>query len=471
MTALRGFAAGFRHAARSWWLDEAGGVADPAPSLTGEVGADVAIVGGGYTGMWAAWHLLEEGASVALVEADVCGHGPSGRNGGFVEDKWLSLPALRARFGDDGALRFGRAAETSVETIGRWCSEQGVDAWFAPGGQLVVSTAPAQDEVGQAAVRAAAELGVADRVVALTPEEVRARCASPIFRRATWMPAGCTVQPARLALGLRARLLERGARVFEGTRVQRVVDGRGVETTAGFVRAPQVVLAAGGALASFRPLRGRLTVASSHIVLTEPVPDVIEELGWTGGEAITDARPLLHYFRTTRDGRIAFGWAGGRLAMGARLRGRVEVDPAVAAAAREHLVRMFPALHDRAITHAWGGPIDIAPSRMVVCGSLPSGRAHFAYGYTGNGVGPSQLAGRILASLALDRRDEWTSLPVVDPPPDRRVPPEPLRWLGGSAVLAAMRRLEAAQERGERGDPLTRAVAGLPRRMGITVGR
>jgi glycine/D-amino acid oxidase-like deaminating enzyme len=149
----------------------------------------------------------------------------------------------------------------------------------------------------------------------------------------------------------------------------------------------------------------------------------------------------------------------------------VEVDPAVAAAAREHLIRMFPPLRSRAITHAWGGPIDIAPSRIVVTGSLPSGRTHFAYGYTGNGVGPSQLAGRILASLALDRRDEWTALPIVDPPPGRAVPPEPLRWLGGSVVLAAMRRAEAAEERGEAADPLTRFVAGLPRRFGITVGR
>jgi glycine/D-amino acid oxidase-like deaminating enzyme len=460
-----------RHTARSWWLDEAGGVADPAPSLRGDVAADVVVVGGGYTGMWAAWHLAGEGASVALVEADVCGHGPSGRNGGFVEDVWLSLPSLVARSGEAGALAVGRAAEGSVRAIEAWCSSEGVDSWFRGGGQLVVSTAAGFDGVGEEAAGVAASLGVADRVVVLDGEDVAARCSSPVFRAGVWMPAGATVQPARLALGLRAALIARGVRVFEGTRVRRVADGRGVETDGGRVLASQVVLGAGGALAGFPPLRGRLTVASSHIVLTEPVPDVLEAVGWTGGEAITDARTLLHYFRTTRDGRIAFGWAGGRLAAGARLRGRIEVDPAVVAAAREHLVRIFPALRGRRITHAWGGPIDIAPSRMVVTGSLPSGRVHFAYGYTGNGVGPSQLAGRILASLALDRRDEWTALPIVDPPPERRVPPEPLRWLGGTAVLTAMKRAEAAEEAGRRADPVTRFVAGLPRRLGITVGR
>ncbi len=459
-----------RHAARSWWLDEAGGAGAPAAPLEGDVAADVAVVGGGYTGLWAAWHLAEAGASVAVVEAGLCGHGPSGRNGGFVEDMWLSLPALRARFGDAGALAVGRAAEASVAAIGAWCTANGVDAWVRGGGQLVVSAAPAQDGIGADAVRTAAELGVADRVVALAPEEVAERCASPVFRAGVWMPGACTVQPARLALGLRARLIERGVRVFERSPVRRVVDGAGVETACGRVRAPHVVLAAGGALAAFPPLRGRLTVASSHMVLTEPVPDVIERLGWTGGEAITDARRLLHYFRTTRDGRIAFGWAGGRLAMGARLRGRVEVDPAVAAAAGEHLVRIFPALRGRAITHAWGGPIDIAPSRELTLGSLPSERVHFAYGYTGNGVGPSQLAGHVLASLALERRDEWTALPIVGAG-GGRVPPEPLRWAGGSAVLAALRRKEALEERGERPDGVTRFVAGLPRRLGITVGR
>jgi glycine/D-amino acid oxidase-like deaminating enzyme len=316
---------------------------------------------------------------------------------------------------------------------------------------------------------------VAGEVVALSAEEIQRRCASPVFREGTLMPAGATVQPARLALGLRGKLLERGVEVYEQTRVRRVVDrGRaGVElhTDGGRVRAGHAVLAAGGALASLKPLRGRLTVASSHIVLTEPVPDVIDELGWTGGEAITDGRALLHYFRTTRDGRIAFGWAGGRLAVGARLNGHVDVDPAVAAAAGRHLVRMFPALRGRKITHAWGGPIDIVPSRMATIGSLPSGRVHFAFGYTGNGVGPSQLAGRILASLSLDRRDEWTALPLVDAPRDRPIPPEPLRWLGGSAVLTAMKRKEAAEERGQTPAPLARAVSDLPRRLGVTVGR
>jgi glycine/D-amino acid oxidase-like deaminating enzyme len=212
-------------------------------------------------------------------------------------------------------------------------------------------------------------------------------------------------------------------------------------------------------------------VTSSHIILTEPVPDVLEQIGWTGGECVTDARTLLHYFRTTRDGRIAFGWGGGRLAYGSRTNGRIEVDGDVAAAAHRHLLRIFPALDGRRVTHAWGGPIDVSPSHLAQIGTLPSGPVHFAFGYTGNGVGPTHLAGRVLASLALDRRDRWTRLPLVGSEAGAWVPPEPLAWLGGNLVRRAFLRREEAYERGEEPGPVTRAMCAVPKALGIHVAR
>ncbi|MGH2715082.1 MAG: NAD(P)/FAD-dependent oxidoreductase, partial [Thermoleophilaceae bacterium] len=231
------------------------------------------------------------------------------------------------------------------------------------------------------------------------------------------------------------------------------------------------VLAVGAAVRALPPLSGRLTATSSHIVLTEPVPDVIEEIGWTGGECITDGRTLLHYFRTTPDGRILLGWGGGRLAYGSRLDGRVEVDPEVVCETHAALVRLFPALAGRGIAHAWGGPIDVSPSHIPQIGTLPGAPVHYAFGFTGNGVGPSQLAGRTLASLALDRRDEHTRLPIVDAGPGARVPPEPLAWLGGSLVRRALIRRERVAENGGRADPLTRAICAAPRAMGMHLGR
>ena len=155
---------------------------------------------------------------------------------------------------------------------------------------------------------------------------------------------------------------------------------------------------------------------------------------------------------------------------GAHLGGRAELDHGVAAEVERHLLRFFPQLGGRRVEHAWGGPIDVSPTHLPIVGGLDSGRVHYAFGYTGNGVGPSHLAGRILASMALDRRDAPTRLAIVEPPPVH-VPPEPLRYVGGAIVRRALVRRERIEEEGRQADPLTRFVAGLPERLGIHVGR
>ena len=456
------------HTSTGWWLEEAGEVV-PQPALDGSITVDVAVIGGGYTGMWAAWELLERGATVALLEGGICGHGPSGRNGGFCESLWLSGPALRERFGDERARALLDASSDAVSKVGAWCAAEGVDAWFDQSGYMCVSTAPAFDEVGVGAVEAAAALGAPERVVALSEAEVAERCASPRFRGAVYIADFATLQPARLALGLRRRLVERGVQVYEHSRVRRI--GPPVETDSGSVKAGAVVLAVGPAARAQPRLRSRLTVTSSHIVLTEPVPDVIADLGWTGGECITDGRTLVHYFRTTRDGRILLGWGGGRLAYGSRVNGRVEVDQGAASAAHAALVRLFPGLEGRRVTHAWGGPIDVSPSHIPQIGTLPGKPVHFGFGFTGNGVGPSNLVGRTLASLATGRADDLTRLALVGADAGAWVPPEPLTWLGGSVVRSAMVRRERIQEDGRRPDPLTRAVCAAPRAIGMHLAR
>jgi glycine/D-amino acid oxidase-like deaminating enzyme len=472
-----------KHDRHGYWLEEAGPV-EPAPAAAGDLTADVVILGGGYTGMWTAWHLLERGARVVLLEAEVCGHGPSGRNGGFCETLWSNLPSLRERFDDARALAACEASSASVRAIGEWCKAEGVDAWFRRAGFVLASTSAAQDRVIDEILAAGHDLGVAGsapdessrpatppRIVALDYPALAARCHSPLFRRGLFVPDDATVQPARLALGLRRRLIERGVDVYEHSRVRalRVVPGGVVaETADARVRAPAAVLALNAATRGVRPLRSRLSVTSSHIVLTEPVPDVLESLGWTGGESITDARLFVHYFRTTPDGRIAFGWGGGRLACGARLTGRMEVDRDVAAAVHRHLVDHFPALEGRRITHAWGGPIDVSPTHLPQIGTLPGAPVHYAFGFTGNGVGPSHMAGRALAGLASG--DRATDVPLVDPNPGY-VPPEPLAWLGGTVVRAAHLRAERMQAEGRAPDPLTRAITAAPRALGIHVSR
>jgi glycine/D-amino acid oxidase-like deaminating enzyme len=463
-----------RHTARGYWLEEAG-PPEPLPPQEGELEADVVVVGGGYTGLWTAWWIgeAEPEARVVLLEAEECGTGPSGRNGGFVNAMSFHLPSMIERFGDQAALRLARAAREAVRGVGRWCEEQRVDAWYRAGGYLQVSSMPAHDGDWDRVIAAWRRHGEADACVALDREQVRARCASPLFRGGAFYEDAATVQPARLALGLRARLVDRGVAVHEGSRVVRLESSPGgvrAGTERGAVRARTAVLAVGAAAAGVRPLRRRLTVTSSHIVITEPVPDVLEKVGWTGGESITNSRALIYYFRTTPDGRIAFGWGGGRVVPGARLRRWAELDRGVVAEVERALVRFFPALAGRRIEHAWGGPIDVSPIHLPFVGSLGGGRVHFALGYTGNGVGPAHMLGRILASRALGRHDEWTALPLVEPPLVR-VPPEPLRYVGGAMVRRALLRKERLEQDGRTADPLTCAVAGLPERLGIHIGR
>jgi glycine/D-amino acid oxidase-like deaminating enzyme len=465
-----------RHTTHGYWLEEAG-ERSPRPHADGELSCDVLVVGGGYTGMWTAWRIsqLEPDARVIVIEANRCGHGPSGRNGGFANAMWFSAHTLRERLGGAGAAGVLRAAQDAVDEIGRFCSEQEVDAWFRQSGYLQVSAAPAQDHVPDEAVDACHELGEGDQAQPQSADQVARRCRSPRFRGGVLYPGTATVQPARLALGLRDRLGEwPGVRIFEGSPLRRLRAGPWgclAETPRARIRAGSCVLAIGPASgAAGSPLRGRLTVTSSHIVLTEPVLDLLEEIGWTGGECITDSRAMVHYLRTTPDGRIAFGWGGGRIACGARLGRRTELDPELVGQVASHLRSFFPGLEGRRITHAWGGPIDVSPAHLPVIVPLGSDRVYGVFGYTGNGVGPSLMMGRTAASLALDRRDEHSQLAIVDPDP-RRVPTGLASWLGGNAIRAGLVAKEAAEERGTAAGPVSRGLASIPERIGFHIGR
>ncbi len=465
-----------KHTARGYWLEEAGERV-ALPSAEGELCCDVLVVGGGYTGMWTAWQVsrLEPNASVVLLEGNRCGHGPSGRNGGFANAMWFSMHTLRERLGAKAAAAVGRAAQDAVDEIGRFCSEQDVDAWYRRDGYLQVSAAPAQDGTSGAAVTVCRELGEGHAVTELNAEQVRRRCSSPRFRGGALYPGAATVQPARLALGLRDRLNDRpGVRLFERSPLRRMRAGSWgalAETPTARIRASSCILALGSASGGVgSPLRGHVTVTSSHIVLTEPVPDVLEEIGWTGGEGITDSRAMVHYMRTTPDGRIAFGWGGGRIACGARLGGRTELDAGLVGSVAMHLRSFFPELEGRRITHAWGGPIDVSPTHLPALVPIRSDRVHGVFGYTGNGVGPSLMMGRAAASLALDRHDEHAGLPLVDADP-QQVPAGLASWLGGNTIRAGLVAKEAAEERGEVANPLGRSLASVPERIGFHIGR
>src|SRR5262249_38234554 len=258
------------------------------------------------------------------------------------------------------------------------------------------------------------------------------------------------------------------ARLHEHSRVTNIENGR-VETAGGSVRARDVVVAVNAAAAAWKPLRRRLTVFGSYLVLTEPVPDLLEPIGWTGGEAVIDGRMFLHYFRTTADGRVVMGSGSGPIGFGGRLDRRFTHDEATVARAEHGLRRLLPDLAGAEITHAWGGPIDVSSDHLPFFGTVPGTRIRYAAGYSGHGVGPSWLAGQVLARLVLGVDDELTRLPLVA----RRVPklpPEPVRRLGGGLVRAAIMASEEAEEEERRPSLPVRAGAALPRLLGLRIG-
>ncbi len=464
-----------RPADRSWWLEEAlaHDPGEPCPPLDRDTETDVVVLGGGYTGMWTAHFLKERDPriDVLLLESDICGGGPSGRNGGFINSWWGYVEDVVDLFGEERGVALCRASEASVREIGDWCRLHGVDAWFTQEGDVGVAASSAQESRWTQTVEAARQLGAGDKLVGLTADEVATRCRSPVFGGGMLTTDAATVQPARLARGLRRVLLERGVRIYERTPVVRFRNGppARAETPRGAVRAATAVIALNAWAASWRALQHRLAVRGTYMVITAPAPERLDTIGWTGGEAIWTFRSAVNYLRTTPEGRIAFGTGGMQPGLARTIGPRFGYDERFVAQVAGQFRRMFPSFDGVALEAAWGGPVDVSGSHLPFVVTLGRGNVHAGIGYTGNGVGPSHLVGKALASLCLGADDEWARLPIVGHRP-RRFPPEPLRSAGSLLVNEAILRKDALEDAGRRPGTLTRFVAGLPRRLGYNLG-
>ena len=464
-----------RPARRSWWLEEALALPEFAgpetPRLDGDTNADVVILGGGYTGMWTAWFLKEREPSldIVLLERDICGGGPSGRNGGFVNGLYDEADLLLERYGAEGRRTVEMAAR-SIDEIGAWGEDQGVDAWYEPSGDLGVSTNPAHDAAVRETVSEAERLGLDDVYRPLTADQVRERFDSPAVRTGFRVTHAATVHPARLARGLRNALVERGVRVYEGTPVVRFDARRpAAETPGGVVTAGRAIVALNAWARGLREFRRSLFVRGTFIVMSAPAPERLEAMGWTGGEGVYDQRTSLHYLRPTRDGRIAFGGCSFRVTGDRADAPRYGFDDEAASVLVRDFRRWFPAFDGVPLETSWGGPIDVAGLHQPVFGTLPGGVTHYGLGFTGNGVGPCHLGGKILAGLALGAEDEATTLPISDG--DRlRFPPEPLFSIGERIVSRAIVRRDDRLDAGRPPGWLTDRLARLPRRLGFQFG-
>jgi glycine/D-amino acid oxidase-like deaminating enzyme len=448
---------------RSWWLQEAlqADPGQPCPALSGDATADVCIVGGGFAGLWTAYELHERdpGLGVVLVEADIVGAGGSGANGGFFSPSWTQLSSLCASLGEEGGVTYAAALAAMVEELDGWIARHGarIDAWHE--GILYARAGEWQPGPDDETFRLLEAHGYADRLWRVDAAEARAVADSPRFVGGVVTPDLTVLQPGKLARELRRVLVERGVRIAEGTPMVRVEAGRPprVVTPGGSVRAAQVVLTHGAWAARERHFRRAFAVCTDFVVVTEPIPDLLREIGWTSHMGVADLREMLYYLRRTADDRIAIGGGAMGIVPGARIRGRVLTSPRLAEAAARGLIWLFPQLEGVRFDAAWSGPMDITGPALPFFESAPSRDLHAGLGFSGHGLTSTRLGGKILASLVLGADDEWSRMPVVGPPLVR-VPPEPLRWPLVQTTSWAYEAGDRAGERGERPGLLARAV-------------
>jgi len=435
---------------RSYWLQEVAGDAPDATPLRARAKADIAIVGGGYVGLWTAIRIKqsEPQCDVVILEQDICGGGASGRNGGFVLSWWPKLASLSKMFGTEEAIRVARRSEEAIAEIGEFCAAHAIDADYRQGGWLWAATSEAQRGAWDGLLDLCSRNGV-DPFRRLDPAEVARRSGSTAHREGVFEGTAAIVQPARLARGLRRVALEMGVRIFERTKMQTFSRGRPVtiECDTGALLADTLVIATNAWAARIPELSRAIVVVSSEMVVTAPIPEELERIGWEPDLGITDSQLMVDYYRTTRDGRIAFGKGGSTLAFGGNIGGAFDRNPCRARQVTEDFRRYYPSLDHVPVTHDWSGPIDRTPNSVPLMGHL-GGLEHIVYGvgWSGNGVGPSVIGGKVLAALALRAQNEWADHPLVDRPATR-FPPEPIRFLGGHIVRAAVERKERAEIR------------------------
>jgi glycine/D-amino acid oxidase-like deaminating enzyme len=449
-------AAGTRVSPSFWW-DAVGGPPPLRDPLDGDLEADVAIVGAGYTGLWTAYELCRAspGLRVVVLEREFAGFGASGRNGG-----WLSglLAGSRERYatkgGRGGVIAAQRAMFAAVDEVARVCAEEGIECDLVKSGTLSVATTQPQ------LARLRTELAY-EREWGFGEEDYRLLDAAELAGRvrvrsglgAVFSPHCARIQPVRLVVGLAAAVERAGATILEGTPVVAIEPGR-VTTERGTVRARWVVRATEGYTAGLPGMRRELVPLNSAMVVTAPLDEATwAKLGWASSETMVDSAHVYCYLQRTADGRIAIGGRGRPYRYGSRSDHAGEIPTETVTQLRERLDVLFEAGAGFEIERGWAGVLGVPRDWCSSVGADPASGLCWAGGYVGDGVSTSNLAGRTLRDLILGRDTELTRLPWVGRR-SRRWEPEPLRWLGIQAAYGAMRLADRAEARSGRSSRL-----------------
>ena len=421
----------------SFWFHSLDDPPAPTPPASLPDRVDVAIVGAGFTGLWTAYYLSrhQPDLGIAVFEAETVGFGASGRNGGWCMGMAEGIQERLHGPEQERGLALLRAMQDTVDEVGRVSQAENIDCHFAKGGTLSVATTERHAEAFHERVDRYQALGFTDRDFTWldAPEAARRIGVRPNFG-AAYTTHCAAIHPARLVRGLGDTLRRKGVAIHEGTPVRRIDPGR-IDTARGKVRAP-VILRATEAYTKTLHGQGRaLLPVYSMMVATEPLSEhTWQDIGLTRRETFDDGRRITIYGQRTLDGRLAFGGRVG-YRFGSGIRPRVDPGDPALDDVEASMRALLPALGDARVTHRWGGVLGIPRhGRPFVTFDRETGLGA-AGGYTGEGVGASNLAGRILADLVLARETPLADLAWVDDVPPKW-PLEPWRWLGAKAVFA-----------------------------------
>ncbi len=441
----------------SYWHETAGDLAPRAP-LAGDMDADVAIIGGGLTGLWTAWYLRqrEPDARVVVLEKEIAGFGASGRNGGWCSALFpRSTASLEREHGRAAALAMRRAMVATVDEVGRAASDAGIDADFVKGGTVAYARSEVQLAAATAEVTEARGFGV-DALEFWDSSRVRAAGALG----ASFDPVCARVHPAKLVRGLASAVEGNGTTIAEQTEVLDWSPGR-VTTSHGTVTADRIVLATEGYGAAFRQTHRRILPLYSLMIATEPLPEAFwDEVGISHGQTFCDFRHLLIYGQRTADNRFAFGGRGARYHWGSAIRPEYDRSPRVFDHLHAALRELFPAIGEATVTHRWGGPLGVPRDWHASVNFDSATRIASAGGYVGDGLSTTNIAGRTLADLLTGADTELTRLPWVNHrSPDWEI--EPLRFLGANVGMTAMSVADAEERVTGRRSVAARAMGPL----------
>jgi len=436
-----------------YWLDQpAAPPPEALPPLAGRTRAQLAVIGGGFTGLWTALRAkeAEPGRDVVLLEARRVAWAGTGRNGGFCSASLThGLSNGQDRFPGELAT-LERLGRRNLDEIEKAVARYGIDCDFARTGELAVATQPWQADGLRETARLAARLGASPRL--LDADAVREEVNSPTYLAGLWDADGCaTLDPARLAWGLRRACLDAGVRIYEHTPVDSVTEaaspaaGLTLITPAGEVSADHVALATGAFAPLLRRLRYYLIPVYDYALMTEPLTAAqLASIGWQHRQGVGDSANQFHYYRLTADNRILWGGYDAIYYYGSKIAAAQDQRPATFTRLARHFFTTFPQLEGVSFSHKWGGVIDTCSRFCAFFGTARAGRVAYAAGYTGLGVGASRFGAQVLLDLLGGEPTELTELEMVRTKPVP-FPPEPLRSAGVQLTRWSLARADEHQ--------------------------